>query len=200
MRTVRINTSPYKAIGGSSVVVKPTANGNGAVGNNGPAVAGVTESRKFILIKHMTRDQINEKRRKRLCYSYDEPYTSGHVCKQPQMFVMVLNREEDDCTDEEEEMVEQEPMVQEQVQGPEAQPMDVQITLHALSGQNTNNTIRVKGAVNNKPFSILIDSGSTSNFLDPQAAKKLKVRLEDTKPLVVSIADGFKVQSTQLRK
>lgn len=65
MRTLGTNTSPYKAIGGSPVVVKPAANGNGVVGNNNNLVAAeVTELRKFIPIKHMTRDQINEKKGK----------------------------------------------------------------------------------------------------------------------------------------
>lgn len=39
----------------------------------------MNEPRKFIPIKSLTRDQINEKRRKGLCYSYDEPYVQGHV-------------------------------------------------------------------------------------------------------------------------
>lgn len=69
-----------------------------------------------------------------------------------------------------------------------------------MSGQNANNTIRVKGVVKNKPFSILIDSGSTNNFLEPQAAKRLKLKLENTKPILVYVADGFKVESTQLCK
>lgn len=65
MRTLGTNTSPYKAIGGSPVVVKPAANGNGVVGNNNNLVAAeVTELRKFIPIQHMTRDQINEKKGK----------------------------------------------------------------------------------------------------------------------------------------
>lgn len=106
MRTVGTNTSPYKAIGGSPVVLKPAANGNDVVGNNNNLVAAeVTELRKFIPIKHMTRDQINEKRRKRLCYSCDEPYAPGHICKQPQLFMMIPNGEEGDYVDEEEEIV-----------------------------------------------------------------------------------------------
>lgn len=54
-----------------------------------------------------------------------------------------------------------------------------QITLHALSDHSANNTIRVKGMVNNRSLSILIDSGSIGNFLDPQAAKRLMLKLED---------------------
>lgn len=44
---------------------------------------------------------------------------------------------------------------------------------------------------------ILIEGGSTNNFLDPQAAKKVKVTLLDTAPISVVIADGFKVISHQ---
>lgn len=54
----------------------------------------------------------------------------------------------------------------------------------------------MKGTINN----ILIDSGTTSNILDPQATRRLNVGIEDTRPLLVSVANGFKVKSTQLHK
>lgn len=41
-----------------------------------------------------------------------------------------------------------------------------QITLHALSGHNTNNTIRLLGMANGKFIRILVDNGSSiNNFL-----------------------------------
>lgn len=36
-----------------------------------------------------------------------------------------------------------------------------------------------------------------NNFLDPQAAKRITAPTQDTKPMIVSVADGFKVDSMQ---
>ena len=51
-------------------------------------------------------------------------------------------------------------------------------------------TMRVTGFVRKKPNHILIDSGSTNNFLDVQMAKRLGCKIESMKPLRVSVADG----------
>lgn len=74
------------------------------------------------------------------------------------------------------------------------------ITLHALSGHSADNIIKVLGMVNGKILRILIDSDNINNFLDPQAAKMVKTALIQTPSIVVSIADGFKVTSSQQYK
>lgn len=68
-------------------------------------------------------------------------------------------------------------------------------TLHYLG--SVNNTIRIVGMANGKLLRILVDSGSTNNFLDPNAAKRVKATLTDTTPISISIADWFKVPSYQ---
>ena len=40
------------------------------------------------------------------------------------------------------------------------------ITFYALSGTPTSGTMRVMGRIMHKPLVILIDSGSTHNFVD----------------------------------
>lgn len=114
--------------------------------------------------------------------------------------MVIPSEEERVCEDE---MVKPEQAENEQVQTPNVLAQggnteEEHITLHALSGHSANNTIRVKGVVNNRSLNILIDSGSTGNYLDPRAAKRLGLKLEDTKPMLVSVVDGFKVPSTQI--
>lgn len=48
-----------------------------------------------------------------------------------------------------------------------------QISLNALCGNNNFQTMRVKGVKGRNSLHILIDSGSTHDFLDIQTAKKL---------------------------
>ncbi|GJZ20946.1 retrotransposable element Tf2 [Tanacetum coccineum] len=71
-----------------------------------------------------------------------------------------------------------------------------QITLNALSGLNSYQTMRVRGRVGKQVVHILIDCGSTHNFLDIHTAKKLGCRLAKTTPMQVSVANGQRMMST----
>lgn len=149
------------------------------------------EAIRALPIRGLTREQINEKRRLRLCFLCDEPFTPGHVCKKPRLFMMLPSEgtEEDhlDYGDENNK---------EDLNG-ECEEQEAQITLHALSGHSTNNTIRSLGMAHGEFLRILMDSGSTNNFMDPQAAKKIRVVIKDANPLNVTVADRFKVSSHQ---
>nr|GEZ68858.1 hypothetical protein [Tanacetum cinerariifolium] len=72
----------------------------------------------------------------------------------------------------------------------------LQITLNALSGLNSYQTMRVRGRVSKQVVHILIDCGSTHNFLDIYTAKKLWCRLAKTTPMQVSVANGQRMMST----
>lgn len=67
------------------------------------------------------------------------------------------------------------------------------ISFNSLIGNQSFNTMRVVGFVNGQPCHILIDSGSTHNFLDSSFAKRLKCEVEDIRPMAVSVADGFNI-------
>ncbi|PNX64881.1 hypothetical protein L195_g062328, partial [Trifolium pratense] len=43
--------------------------------------------------------------------------------------------------------------------------VDAQISLHALSGCTVASTIRLMGRISNHPVTVLIDGGSTHNFV-----------------------------------
>ncbi|GKB74012.1 transposon ty3-G gag-pol polyprotein, partial [Tanacetum coccineum] len=73
-----------------------------------------------------------------------------------------------------------------------------QITLNALSGLNSYQTMRVKGRISKQVVHILIDCGSTHNFLDIHTAKKLGCRLAKTTPMQVSVANGQRMMSTSV--
>ncbi|GJX84279.1 gypsy/ty3 retroelement polyprotein [Tanacetum coccineum] len=64
------------------------------------------------------------------------------------------------------------------------------ISLHALTGERTYNTMRVKAYVGKHTIHSLIDSGSTHTFLDLRVAKRLGCKLKATCPMDVSVANG----------
>lgn len=73
---------------------------------------------------------------------------------------------------------------------------ELQISLNALTGSISYRTMRVKGNVKKKLINILIDSGSTHNFLSPEVIKRVNISTEITDSLPVSVADGTKLIST----
>ena len=74
------------------------------------------------------------------------------------------------------------------------------ISVNALTGTTSFRTIRVTGYYKKKPLHILIDSGSTHNFLDAHVAKKLGCRIEVIPSLNVVVVDGNKVQISNVVK
>ncbi|GJU75271.1 reverse transcriptase [Tanacetum coccineum] len=75
-----------------------------------------------------------------------------------------------------------------------------QISLHALSGVPHFRTMRVCGYVGKYKIHILIDSGSTHNFIDTSTAKRIGCRISATIPLQVDVADKNKIMSTSMCK
>ena len=64
------------------------------------------------------------------------------------------------------------------------------ITLYALVGNPTTNTMRIKGRIQNHEVVSLIDSGSTHNFLDAVVLPVLQLHLDTLQILEVKVADG----------
>jgi len=79
----------------------------------------------------------------------------------------------------------------------EEQPL---LSLQALQGLNSFQTMRITGRVGSQPIHILVDSGSTHNFLDSATAKKLRCTLLRIPPLAVAVAGGTQLQCQTMCK
>ncbi|KAK4417087.1 hypothetical protein Salat_2534200 [Sesamum alatum] len=90
-------------------------------------------------------------------------------------------------TEEEAAMGEKETQeVEEEVEEEE----DMTVSINAISGNTDFNTFRVKVRAHNHDIQLLIDEGSTHCFLDEETGIKLGCQLEQTSPMVVSVANG----------
>ncbi|KAL0355175.1 UNVERIFIED_CONTAM: hypothetical protein Sradi_3964400 [Sesamum radiatum] len=112
-----------------------------------------------------------------------------HKCKVRYSY-MLMNEEEVQPYEEENEQVEE--------QGEEAEIEDVTLSLNAMRGNVSSGTLRVKGMVNGKEKHILIDSGSTHSFIDEKVANALGIKTELTTPMIVSVADGYRMMSKEI--
>jgi hypothetical protein len=70
-----------------------------------------------------------------------------------------------------------------------------EISLHAIIGSNHPNTMRLIGWIGNHKIIVLVDSGSTHNFLDSSMGRKLKVSISKEQRIRVKVANGEEVVS-----
>lgn len=133
-----------------------------------------------------------EKMAKGLCYYCDKPFDKGHKCgfKEPQLFtVEVVDLDDDELADLFEENV-----------STETENHVACISVQALIGSQTYQTMRVVGVVNKRSIHIWIDTGSTHNFLDLEYAKALGCDLEPISQQTVTVADGNKISCQYMCK
>ncbi|XP_074363636.1 uncharacterized protein LOC141704251 [Apium graveolens] len=128
-----------------------------------------------------------EKIAKGLCYYCDQAYERGHKCKfkEPQLFTVevpgkLVSSEMDLKGDE---------LTNEsfyEVNG----DVEFVISVNALAGNQNFQTMRLKGISMGKPVHILVDSGSTHNFLDINFANKLGCKVEEVTTQTITVVDG----------
>ena len=165
---------------------------NHGVTSSASSVGSVTKplSHSFRPTRLISAAERADKIAKGLCYFCDQPYERGHKCptKQSQLFLVEVPAEvdsekiEDGENDSAEldgksvgfEMIETEPC----------------ISLQAINGVQGFQTMRVTGYVGKKAIQILIDSGSTHNFVDVNLVQRLGCKMEPIHLQSVAVADG----------
>jgi len=141
------------------------------------------------VFRRLTPAEQAERRRRGLCFNCDETYAPGHVCHR------LLYIAADDCIVDEAASVEdgaavaavqaEEPTAQEQ---PDANAFVV--SLHALAGITTENTMLLPVEVNGERLVALLDTGSTHNFLRGDAMRRLGLSPMGGDQLRVTVANG----------
>ena len=126
------------------------------------------------------------RREKGLCYNCDERFGPGHRCKRQQIFLLETM---DDTAEHLETM--------ELVQGEEEQST-LEISLHALSGVNTPQMMRVTGMIHGRKLHILIDSGSTHNFVSLRFAKRMNCCKAPAPVFQVMVANGERLRCDEI--
>lgn len=134
--------------------------------------------------RRITNQEARERREKGLCYYCDEKFIAGHRCERPQLF-----------------MIEDFPhMNTEDVEGahPEQEHHEVtpEISFHAIAGIEHPQTIRVLGKLKNKNVMVLIDGGSTHNFIDHAIVCKFGLPVIRDKKFEVMVANREKIECT----
>jgi hypothetical protein len=111
-----------------------------------------------------TPQQLEERKEKGLCFNCDNKYSKGHKCGEKKLFYI-------DCEEEEEQ--EQEPSQDENIEAISSEELTPTISCNALAGISTPQTLKIEGYIKKKKVIVLIDSGSTHNFIHYKLAKAL---------------------------
>lgn len=120
-------------------------------------------------IKRLTPIQMKARRDQGLCYNCEEFYRPGHMCRTQQLFMLVAEGENSDNGK----------VLSDEVQrdSPSGSDSPVDISLHALTGNLSHETIRISGHIHKHPILVLIDTGSTHSFIDSQLSDKLNLHV-----------------------
>lgn len=108
----------------------------------------------------------------------------GHKCGHKQLLLLDVSEESDLCEELDEG-------VQSELQGMALS----ECAFYGLHHTQPFQTMKVLGIVNHHYVRILLDSGSTHNFIDSRFLKKMGWSLQSTKPFEIRIADGGKIKS-----
>jgi hypothetical protein len=131
----------------------------------------------------LTPQQLEERKEKGLCFNCDSKYSKGHKCGEKKLFYI-------DCEEEEEQEQEQEPSQDENVEAISSEELTPTISCNALAGISTPQTLKIEGYIKKKKVIVLIDSGSTHNFIHYKLAKALNCFVYPAPEFQVMIADG----------
>ncbi|XP_019235516.1 PREDICTED: uncharacterized protein LOC109215856 [Nicotiana attenuata] len=176
--TTSVSTKRYAAQSNNSKPLLPTPN------------SGSSNYTKGFTKRALSIDEMNEKREKGLCYFCNEKYVPGYRCNSSkQLYLLELEEiEERPYAGEGQELEIQEEEIDllESSQGME----QMEISIHAQNGPLGYRTLKVTGYHAKKALSILIDTGSSHNFIDPEFVKHLGCTIQSTKPQLVAAANG----------
>ncbi|KAL4301768.1 hypothetical protein GQ457_10G007190 [Hibiscus cannabinus] len=142
--------------------------------------------------KALSPTEIEERRKKGLCFWCAAKYTPGHKCAKTQLFQIMVDGLEDegeqdeflDCEDHGETVF----LEGNKKEGPT-------MSLQAMWGASSCDTMKLQIEMGEKQLIALLDSGSTHNFISWNVVKCLGLEMERRNRLKVIVADGNSLET-----
>ncbi|XP_017431896.1 uncharacterized protein LOC108339268 [Vigna angularis] len=140
-------------------------------------------------VKRISPAEMQIRREKGLCYFCDEKFSFNPKCPNKQCFVLQLGEDESDNMELETELPQDK-----EATGNE----DHHLSLNALKGGFGVGTIRFTTHIGTMSVKVLIDGGSSDNFLQPRVVKFLKLPVVMTPSFKVMVGNGNYMESEGL--
>lgn len=132
--------------------------------------------------------EMQARRDKGLCYNCEEKYYPGHKCKK-MLFQCILAEEEEEISVESADTVALALQNMELTHTTNSEDSPT-ISLYALEGRLVPSTLRIPATISKTPITILIDGGSTHNFIQTRMAAHLGLPIQPSPCLNVTVGNG----------
>ncbi|KAJ8754363.1 hypothetical protein K2173_002814 [Erythroxylum novogranatense] len=132
-------------------------------------------------VKRLTWDELNERKRLELCFKCNDKFGPGHKCKKLFSIQAVLEDSDDD--------------IEMEIEDQDSAEEVPAISLHAIAGFEGPKTMRLCGRVVRLDGMVLVDSGSTHNFISEEFTRKAGLEPTKRKKLKVQVASGEELSS-----
>lgn len=126
-----------------------------------------------------------------LCYNRDDKWAPGHKCKSTRLFLM----EGDEISTENHEPISEAhndllgSSTSAMIHNKNLEDIELGISIHALAGVPNSKIVRLLRQIHGRKVFILMDKGSTHNFLDPSIFNNAQLCLTSKEGLSVKIAN-----------
>ncbi|WVZ24525.1 hypothetical protein V8G54_003069 [Vigna mungo] len=173
-KTQATNTSPMTSQSIRSTSLPPLL--------SSPHASPSPSNTKPNFVKKFTAAEMQLRHEKGLCFTCDEKFTMSHRCPNKQYFVLQVD--EDEILD-----VQHDPL---EDPGETDTPSAVEhhLSYNALKGSSGLGTMKFKGSINGMMVQVLLNSGSSNNFLQPRIAHCLKLPVEPIPNFQVLVGNG----------
>ena len=148
-----------------------------------PVLPPANQAAQGAPVRRLSWEEMQRRRLQGLCFNCNERFTAGHRCQGPR--ILMLEGYEDDNNVIYDEVNEERNTGRHQEEN-----LEPEITLHALTGWSAPKTMRVAARIGDHDVIILIDSGSTHNFLSERLANLLRLPVIPTETFPVRVANG----------
>jgi predicted aspartyl protease len=132
---------------------------------------------------------MQERRALGLCYNCEEKWVVGHRCATGRYLLLILDPEE------QLDPIDQQPELENTITAEETY---FQLSPQALTGQFSPQTLKFKGLLHGLAVTVLIDTGSTHNILQPRIATHLQIPSQPIPNFSVMVGNGSHIQCSGL--
>jgi len=146
-----------------------------------------------LTVHRLTPEELASRHEKGLCFSCDEKFHRRHKCA-PKVHLLIA--EDDDPNDP--SLIESGDPTSYPIDGPD--PLAAHISLHSLTGLVAPETLRLIATVVGHTILVLIDDGSTHNFIQQALADQLGLPRQTTSALRVMVGNGQHLDCTSFCK
>ncbi|GAU12540.1 hypothetical protein TSUD_182540 [Trifolium subterraneum] len=184
LKTQKFNNTNYAT--NKPFTNKPeTITRNSAPILNTPPTRPMSQFQKNPNIKRISPAEMQVRRDKGLCYWCDDKFSYTHKCPSRQLMLLQYDDNEEEHDDEK---ANDSPDIA--TESSDNTQLEHHLSFNAMKGNSSMGILRFTGTIEHIQVQVLIDGGSSDNFLQPRIAKFLKLPIEPGPVFKVLVGNG----------